>query len=77
MSDLHAMMRVGAGIGVQGELMPTTKTTMTEPRTARIGADTPIWDAEFAARWDEITHDTPSVPAAPVKRKPRRPAPQK
>ena len=30
--------------------MPTTTMTMTET----IGADTPIWDAEFAARWEAL-----------------------
>jgi hypothetical protein len=70
------MMRVGAGIGVQGDLMPTTK-TMTRPAPPRIGVETPIWDAEFAARWDAIQHGKPSVAAAPVKRKPGRPSPQK
>ena len=69
------MMRVGAGIGVQGELMPTTKTTA--PSVGRIGLDTPIWDAEFAARWEALKHNRPQPPAAPVKRKPRRQSPQK
>lgn len=49
--------------------MPTTNTIA----TGKIGADTPIWDAEFAARWDELhSPSTPSPKAAPVKRKPAR-----
>jgi hypothetical protein len=41
----------------------------TTSAVGRVGLDTPIWDQEFAERWEALRSDAP--PAEPVKGKPR------